>query len=114
MSHLKSYLLPSFTLTARELTPEERIQNRSGYTEGRDYIAIDIRARAGGLLTCCVGSPVCGEWDEDHAVRSALSFASEPSCWDTSADEEWVCTHGEELINEALCHGVLGMELRDE
>lgn len=116
MSHLKSYRLPSFTLTARELTLKERQDNQPGIAEGRDYIAIEIRAKSEGWpakLVVCVGSPICGDWSEDKAARSALSFASEPSCWDEPKDRAWVDCHAETLISEASCHGVLGKNLRE-
>lgn len=120
MSKLKGYRLPSFTITARELTAEEWQSNRSGVTEGRDYIAIVIRAKSEGWpqLTLCVGSPIIMTqghvWDEDAAARSALSFASEPSCWDKPEDKAWVDCHGETLTNEAFCHRTLGKEMRAE
>ena len=116
MSHLKSYRLPSFTISVREctvgeLTAEHARDDR--WAQSRDYVAVEIRAKADSLkLTCVVGSPACGSWDEDRAARAALSFAAEPSCWDVADDESWSRTHGETLTNEAFCHGVLGKELR--
>jgi hypothetical protein len=106
-------------LTARDLTVEENTDNRGGITEGRDYIAIEIRSKGEGWphrLIVCVGSPIIMTqghvWNADTAARSALSFASEPSCWDEPKDRAWVDCHGETLANEAYCHKVLGKETR--
>lgn len=73
-------------------------------------MAVVIRAKGGDALTCVVGSPMIGSWDEDRATRSAISFASEISCWDSQEERTWVETHGEQLFNEACCHAVLGLE----
>jgi hypothetical protein len=110
MNTIKRFRLPGFTLTARELTDAERAANRD---PGRDYIAIDISAKGDGAITLCVGSPVCGEWDENRAARAAISFANAPWCADDPGERAWMEAHGEELTNQAYCHRVLGAELRE-
>ncbi len=105
------FKLPSFTLTVRDLTSDEwaRESDRS-----RDYYRVTIRSADGPELGMSVGSPVYGKWSETLAARSALSFASEPNCWDDPAECEWVRMYGEELTNEAIGHRVLGKEMRND
>lgn len=116
MTILKRYRTPSFAITVRELTSSELSANanhrRDLFDSRREYLAVDIRAKGDGVLTCLVGSPVVGEWNPERAARSAVSFASERSCWDLPSEREWVEAHGEELSNEAFCHRVLGAEMR--
>lgn len=123
------FKLPSFSITVRDLTEQEHVSNTRGIAEGRDYFAIDIRAKCGdrcgdkshtrGLhtITLCVGSPVimtAGEtWNEAAAARSAISFASAPWCADDDSEREWMESHGEDLTNESFSHRVLGAELRE-
>lgn len=115
--YLKRYRLPSFVLTAREPTDDER--TASGECGKRDVITIEIRRKGEKTsLVVPVGSPVImvqGKiWNEDSAARSALSFASAPSCWDDQTDREWSRENGERLTNEAFCHRILGKEMRQE
>ena len=103
--------LPSFVLVTRDLTSDEwaRQSDRS-----RDYIAVTIRAkRERESITLLVGSPVCGEWSDVLAARSAISFASAPWCADDPTEKAWIEAHGEDLSNEAFCHRTLGKELRE-
>lgn len=116
MQTLKSFRLPSFRINVRDLTDEETASNRNGIAEGRDYYAIDIFDKDGASLTLCVGGPIVmtqgKSWNETTAARSALSFASEASCFDDEQEIAWVEANGEDLINEAFNHRVLGTEMR--
>lgn len=109
MAHLKSFRLPSFTISVRELTADERAANRD---MSRDYMAVMIRHKSNDLIVAVVGSPQMGSWNEDKAARSAISFASEESCWNDPKENLWVRLYGEDLTMEAFNHGVLGKELR--
>lgn len=111
MAILKTYRLPSFSVIVRELHDDERSQATDNQ---RDYMTVAfIHKPTGHYLNVVIGSPVYGEWNEDRAARSAISFASEPSCWDTDKDREWSEWYGETLTNEAFSHTVLGKELRE-
>lgn len=114
----KSFKLPNFRINVRDLTDEENTANRSGIAEGRDYFAVDFFDKDGASITCCVGSPIVmmqGEsWNETTAARSAVSFACEPSCFDDEQERAWSEQNGEDLLNEAYCHRILGSEMRSE
>jgi len=115
----RRFILPGFILGCRDLTDEESQANRAGIAEKRDYIAVDIRhKKTGDQITLCVGSPIImmqGEsWGEAAAARSAISFASAPWCADDPKEKAWMRSYGEDLTNDAFCHGELGKEMRSE
>ena len=85
----RTFRLDGFTLYACEPTAEESRNDLQ-----RDHITIVIFAKGEDKgLVVPVGSPIImtrgKSWDECAAARSALSFASEPSCWDDTDEQEW-------------------------
>lgn len=110
----RRFRLDGFTLYACEPTEDEwRLDTQRNYIT----IVIFVRGEDKGLVVP-VGSPIImmrGEsWDECAAARCALSFASEPSCWDDPDEQEWSRDNGESLTMAAYCHRELGKELREE
>lgn len=111
---LQTFRVQGFALHACEPTAEE---SRSDLQ--RNYITVVIFAKGEDKgLVLPIGSPIImtrgKSWDETSAARSALSFASEPSCWDDPDEQEWSRDNGESLTMAAYCHRELGKELREE
>ena len=93
-----------FRVEVRECTDTERFS----VGLNRDAMAVTITALDDkAVITLVVGSPVVGDWNEVKAARSAISFATEPSCHDDPLDREWVERYGEALSYGAVAHSIL-------